>query len=110
MELDPAAFAAFKRQFVEWTGLARDVLHVYLGLALTAIAGIPRRIRPWDFRVLLFPLGVALVGEGLDIANYLAGGAPAAEWASESAKDLLNTLLVPTLMVMMIRTTRPQDS
>jgi hypothetical protein len=94
-------------QFKEWielySGLDRDTLHVHGALFLYFLALVlfrqTRRSRlPW-----LFVLAVELVNEGFDFRGQ---GLPANEYPwDETVKDLWNTMLWPTVLLLMGRYT-----
>ncbi|WP_106639872.1 hypothetical protein [Allosphingosinicella vermicomposti] len=90
--------------FVEaYTGLERDALHVHLALLLYLLAMFifrqTRRSRlPW-----LVVLAVELLNEMFDIRRAQMGGSPIA-W-DEGLKDLWNTMLWPTVLLVIGRYT-----
>ena len=85
------------------TDLAKDALHVHVGLfvffAAALLFGWPLRSwRPW-----LAVLAVALAGEIWDIADTWGIGGPlrlAANW-----HDIWNTMLWPTIIMLLARWT-----
>lgn len=94
-------FQQVKLFLVDTTGLDKDALHIhvslifYLGSCL-AFRWKARQWMPW-----LVVLLAALTGEALDIRDQLASPVPV-DWA-ESVKDMVNTLLAPTLIMMAAR-------
>ncbi|HEX8216299.1 MAG TPA: hypothetical protein VF577_02425 [Allosphingosinicella sp.] len=86
-----------------YTGLERDALHIHAALFLYLIAiGLFRQSRrsriPW-----LIVFAAALANEGYD-AYYNMGEDP--DWVVESAvKDLWNTMLWPTVLLLVGRYT-----
>lgn len=103
MEPGIAAWGELKQSILQLTGLSRDVLHVYAGLALTAIAGLVSRTGPANWRLLLLPALLMLAGEALDVLYYMGTQTDAADWIAESAKDALNTLLAPAIMILVAK-------
>lgn len=95
-----SAFQEAKRLIVEHTDLARDALHIYVALALFLGACLlfgwkAREWKPW-----LVVLAAAVAGEAWDLATGLRSGSvnlPA------SVKDLWNTLLAPTVLMLFAR-------
>ncbi len=86
---------------VQTLHLAKDALHVYVALLVFFGACALFRWKAWQWKPWLCVLAAALAGEALDIRDSLAfdtgvdlGG---------SFKDLWNTLLVPTLLVLLAR-------
>ena len=98
------SFHALKQIVIEATGLARDTLHLHVGMALMlTIALLFRRslgsLWPW-LAVVLF----AILGEYLDRSDALAGGG---SWnRTESLKDFLNTIFWPTMLLVLARFTK----
>ncbi len=93
-----------KLQLMAWTGLAKDALHIYVGLAvfLIAAAYFKRGLRDW--RPLAAVAIVALAGEVWDVADTaLSGRAP--RWGG-NWKDLWNTLFWPTALFLLARFSR----
>lgn len=103
MPFDIETWGSTKQAIVELTGLSRDVLHVYVGLALTAVTGLLGRLEPRDWRLLLVPLALVCFGEVIDVLFYMRGDVPREVWLEESWKDLLNTMLVPLVLVLVAR-------
>ncbi|RHW17927.1 hypothetical protein D1610_05305 [Sphingomonas gilva] len=93
-----------KLWLIEGVGLARDALHIYVGLILllgsAALFRWPLRGgKPW-----LAVLAAALIGEAWDMLDRLRLGLtqyPAGNW-----KDIWNTLFWPTALTLLARYTR----
>ena len=91
--------------FVEqYSGLERDALHVHAALFLYLLTMVvfrqTRRSRfPW-----LFVLAVEVGNEYFDIQNAAAAGNPDIAW-DESLKDIWNTMLWPTVLLLIGRYT-----
>ncbi len=85
------------------TGLAKDALHVYVGLAVFLItaAVLKRPLRDW--RPLAAVALVALSGELWDAAETLLGGR-SPRWRG-NWRDLWNTLFWPTALFLLARFT-----
>ena len=87
-----------KMAIVDLTGLSKDTLHVYMGLAVFfAVAAVsPRRLR--SVVPLLAVVAVAIAGEMLDML------VDENQWRWQaSAHDLLNTLFWPTAIWLLAR-------
>lgn len=101
--MEVSSFQAAKQLVQSWSGLEKDALHVYVGLGVFLAASLlsrrtVRSILPW-----LTVLGVALLGEGLDLRDGLRGFG---HWRwTDSVHDILNTLFWPTVMVVLGRST-----
>ncbi|WP_447727048.1 hypothetical protein [Sphingomonas koreensis] len=97
-------FQTAKLWLVDSTGLAKDALHIHVGLivffAVALIFRWPLRSwKPWAVALV-----AALAGEAWDIWDTLAEGrriVPSANW-----KDLWNTMLWPTAILLLARGTR----
>ena len=84
------------------TGLSKDALHIYVGLAVllgTAFAG---RWRIGDWRPLLAVFLVALAGELWDLIDNIRTGAPM-QWRGHG-KDIVNTLFWPAALTLLAGT------
>lgn len=95
-------FEAIKVQIITDTSLAKDALHVHIGLAIfiavrlfTALLGWRRAgwLIAW-----LFALSAALGGEWLDYRAEQLGGAIVPD--TEHWHDIWNTMLWPTLLLI----------
>ena len=96
-------FQQAKIYLVETTGLARDALHIYVALGLFVACCLlfgwkAREWRPW-----LVVLLAAIAGEVLDIRDTMAKSAPLQ--LGESWKDLWNTMVLPTVLMLAARYT-----
>lgn len=96
-----AIFQEFKFTLMQITGLSKDALHIYTGLMVFLISAFLlhkslRNVVPW-FIVLL----VALVGEFLDIFDYLPR-VSTFRWG-EALHDILNTLFWPSVILILAR-------
>jgi hypothetical protein len=101
---DPSFVQALKMDIVGLTGLSKDALHVYAGLAVWLFAAAVFRrsittLKPW-----LAALVVALVIEGFDaFDDWVQLG----RWRyMASVHDVVNTMFWPTLLTLLARYTR----
>jgi len=92
---------AIKTTIIVATGLSRDALHIYLGLAvlLLSMALLRRPLRsltPWAMVLL-----VAILGELLDMRDdFVVYG----HWRWDaSVHDVLNTLFWPSVLMLLAR-------
>jgi hypothetical protein len=85
------------------TGLDKDALHVYVGLAVFFGSSLVFRWPLGDLRPLAVAAGVALLGEAWDLVDNLRAGAPML-WAGHR-HDIWNTLFWPTAIVLLARFT-----
>lgn len=85
----------------QYTGLEKDALHIHAALFIYILVAFlcrrsPRSLLPW-----LVVFGVELANEAHDLwENW---GAPLAWSLGESAKDLWNTMLWPTVLAIAAR-------
>ena len=99
--METSAVQSLKLAIVELTGLSKDALHVYVGLAIfLAVAAISRKplrsIVPW-----LAVLVVAIAGEVVDMIDDLSN---LGHWRWDaSLRDVLNTLFWPTVLWLLGR-------
>jgi hypothetical protein len=92
-----------KYWLVQNVSLAKDALHIYVGLfvffAVALVFRWPLRSwKPWAAVVL-----VALAGEAWDLRDSLAYRTPIDLWTNW--KDVWNTLFWPTAILLLARTT-----
>lgn len=96
-------FQAAKLYAVEVSGLARDTLHLHVGLTVMLLVAVlfRRSLRsPWPW---LAAVAFALLGEFFDWRDNLALGAA---WnRAEGLKDFLNTIFWPTVLMLFARLT-----
>ena len=84
-----------------YTGLEKDALHVHVALILYLAAAIVFRRSPHFYLPWLFVLGVELSNEAYDLWQQAADGEPPRP--AESLKDLWNTMLWPTVLLLLAR-------
>jgi len=92
-----------KLWLVEHAGLAKDALHIHIGLLLFVGSALVFRcsVRSWKPWAVVF--AAALIGEAWDLRDSLVHHTPIALWAN--VHDIWNTMLWPSLMVLLARTT-----
>lgn len=107
-------FTAFKMNVVETTGLAKDALHIYVGvgvylLCLFVLRPIIKNHNIRAFIALIVVTGVALSGEYLDNRYIIVPkGLLALEMVDIKASlhDLMNTCLLPYLLFALNKWTK----
>ncbi|KRU21987.1 hypothetical protein ACPESL_10095 [Psychrobacter pocilloporae] len=107
-------FTAFKMNVVETTGLAKDALHIYVGvgvylLCLFVLRPIIKNHNIRAFIALIVVTGVALSGEYLDNRHIIIPkGLLALEMVDIKASlhDLMNTCLLPFVLFALNKWTR----
>lgn len=98
------AFRHAKGWLVDWTGLARDGLHVHVGLLVFFGAALIFRwpLRSW--KPWAVALTITLAGEVWDIRDTLAAGGRVK--LDYNWQDIWNTMLWPSAILILARTTR----
>lgn len=96
-------FEALKLFLVDHTGLAKDALHIYVALAVYLGSCLIFRWKTRQWQPWCLVLLAALMGEAWDLLGALERGGPL-QWDA-TRKDLWNTMLVPTLLLVLSRTT-----
>ena len=98
---EPSIVQALKLDIMGFTGLAKDALHIYVGLGVWLLAAAVFRrsittLRPW-----LAVLVVACVIEGFDaFDDWVQLG----HWRYRaSLHDVVNTLFWPTVLALLAR-------
>ncbi|MEN6669490.1 hypothetical protein AAJP47_03845 [Psychrobacter sp. B38] len=99
-------FTAFKINIIEVTGLAKDALHIYVGvgvylLCLLALRPIIKSQSIRSFIALIVVTGIALLGEYLDNRNTLEASGLIGlsdDQIIASIRDLINTCLLPYVL------------
>lgn len=96
-----AMFQDIKIVLIDGTGLGKDALHIYVSLAVFFGSCLWFGWRAWNIGPLLMVAAAAILGELWDISDsfkYDAAIDPAGH-----VKDLVNTMLVPTIITLVAR-------
>ena len=96
-------FGAIKHAIGEATGLADDALHIYAALLLYFGSALVLRWRLHEAKPWLLVLAVTIANEVWDYYAILREDDPVS-WPHH-AKDLWNTMLVPTALLLLARYT-----
>lgn len=99
-------FSTFKMNIIETTGLAKDALHIYVGVSVYLLCLFILRpiIKKQGIRstlALLIVIGIALLGEYFDNRHIIVPkGLMALEGSDIKASihDLINTCLLPLVL------------
>lgn len=94
---------AVKLWLVQNVGLAKDALHVYVGLGLFLGCALAFRWNLRSWKPLAIVLLAALAGEAWDLRDSLTYHTPIDPWGNW--KDIWNTMFWPTTIVLLARTT-----
>ena len=89
---------------VEHLALAKDALHIYVALAVFLGACLVFRWKAAQWKPWLAVLAAALLGEAWDLRDSLVYDTPIA--LANNWKDVWNTMLVPTVLMLAARYTR----
>ncbi len=103
---DPGSFQALKIDLLEFTGLAKDAMHVHIGLIVFVIVRLFWRCRGGWILAWLAALTVAFGGEYIDIRGEIMRH----EFTSDAAHwhDVWNTMVWPTVLMLVGRWLQPQ--
>jgi hypothetical protein len=99
--MEPSAVQAIKMAIVGASGLSKDALHIYVGLAvaLAACTVLRRPLGSWT--PVLAALAVAMAGELLDMRDDIAS---LGYWRwSASLHDMANTVFWPAVLAALAR-------
>ena len=107
-------FTAFKINIIEVSGLAKDALHIYVGvgiylLCLLVLRPIIKNQSIRSFLALVVVTGIALLGEYLDNRNTIEASGMAGlshEQLVASLRDLINTCLLPYVLYALNKWTK----
>ncbi|WP_296240889.1 MULTISPECIES: hypothetical protein [unclassified Psychrobacter] len=107
-------FTAFKINIIEVSGLAKDALHIYVGvgiylLCLLVLRPIIKNQSIRSFMALVVVTGIALLGEYLDNRNTIEASGMAGlshEQLVASLRDLINTCLLPYVLYALNKWTK----
>lgn len=99
-----SAYQSAKLMLMDATGLAKDALHIYAGLAVMLLAAALLRRGLGDWRPLAAVFLAALAGETWDLIDTLAIDRQP-RWRG-IWKDIWNTLFWPTMLFLLARHTR----
>jgi uncharacterized membrane protein YqgA involved in biofilm formation len=93
-----------KLHLVALTGLSKDALHIYVGLAVWLIAAMLFRKSVKTLVPLLAVLAVAAIGEAFDAWDDFSS---LGHWRVQaSVHDVLNTMFWPTILCLLVRYTK----
>jgi hypothetical protein len=96
-----SAYQLLKLKILSVVPLAKDAAHIYIGFACFVLAVTILRIRPTSFKAVLPGLVVSLLMEVPDLRDGLVSTGHL-RWAA-SLKDVVNTSLIPLLLVALFR-------
>lgn len=99
-------FQQWKTEVIDVTGLAKDALHVHIGLLVFVLVRLCWRWRGGWLIAWLAALAFALGGEWLDLRAEQAGGSIPPD--ADHWHDIWNTMLWPTLLLLVGRWLQPR--
>lgn len=97
-------FQETKSALVDLTMLAKDALHIYVALIVFFGCCLLFRWKAWQIKPLLAVFAAALAGEMWDLRDGLTSDT--AIDLTSNAKDVVNTLIVPAIIMLTARYTR----
>jgi hypothetical protein len=89
-------------------GLSKDAIHIYVGVVCLLVSVLVFRLPLSSWKALILGLIVAAIMESLDLRDDLASFGHF-RWAA-SLKDLVNTNLIPLLIVLLAKKYLPLQS
>lgn len=98
------SFQLLKLRLVETTGLAKDALHIYVGLGVLFGTALLFGWKLSSWRPWLAVALVALAGEAWDLRDTITAHQFVYLWANWH--DLWNTLFWPSVILLIARRTR----
>lgn len=99
-----SSLQAGKLWLIDLTGLAKDALHIYVGLLVFLLAAVVFRWPLGTWRPWLAVLAVTIAGEIWDIADRARLALD--QNAMGNWKDVWNTLFWPTVLTLLARYSR----
>lgn len=99
-----SAFQSAKLILIDHIGLAKDALHIYVGLVAFFAVIVWRGWRIGEVKPLLIVILVALAGEAWDLRDSFVLKFPINLWANWH--DIWNTTFWPTAMTLLARMTK----
>lgn len=97
--METSLVQAFKLAIVSASGLSKDALHIYAGLAIFLLLAVLMRDRPSLVRPWCVVLLAAVIAEALDLRDDLASLGHW-RWAA-SLHDVLNTIAAPSVFAVL---------
>ncbi|WP_375396273.1 hypothetical protein [uncultured Sphingomonas sp.] len=104
MTVPPSTFQAGKLWLVDHFGLAKDALHIYVGLTLFLLAALLFRWPVSSWRPWAVAVGAAMLGELADLRDVVAFHMTI--HLADNWHDIWNTSFWPTVIMVLARNTR----
>lgn len=93
----------FKTALADMLHMSKDALHIHLGLGLFLIVAALTRRSPGSWLPWMVLLAFELVNEGFDLAHDVAYGVLRPMSLLAAFKDILNTMLWPSALMIAVR-------
>jgi uncharacterized membrane protein YqgA involved in biofilm formation len=106
--METTAVQSFKLAIVSATGLSKDALHVYVGIAIFLVARLALRKYANQFLPVAVVVAVACIGELLDMRDDI-NSLGYWRWGA-SLHDVVNTVFWPLALSIFMRSTLPSSS
>lgn len=106
--METTAVQSFKLIIVSATGLSKDALHIYVGIAIFLAARIALRKYANMFLPVAVVVAAACIGELLDMRDDI-NSLGYWRWGA-SLHDVLNTAFWPFVLSIFMRSTLPSSS
>lgn len=98
-----ADWLLFKDELVRATALSRDALHIHLAVLAQVAAAVLLRRKLGDWLPWLAVFALALLNEAADLWVEVWPRAEQAKQAAMAVHDLLNTMIMPSLLLALSR-------
>lgn len=103
MEMEISLVQSLKLAAVHATGLSKDALHIYVGLAVYIAGAFLTRRRLISWLPFIAVLVVSILGEGLDMADDFR---TLGHWRwRANVHDIMNTAFWPAALTLLARST-----
>ena len=106
--MQTSSYQHLKLWLLPQVGLSKDAVHIYIGVVCLLISVVVFRLPLSSWKALILGLVVAVIMESLDLRDDLASFGHF-RWAA-SLKDVVNTNLIPLLMVLLAKRYFPVQS
>lgn len=101
MAVQTSSYQHLKLWLLPQVGLSKDAIHIYIGVACLLVSVLVLRLPLSSWKALVLGLVAALIMESLDLRDDLTCFGHF-RWAA-SRKDLVNTNLIPLLIVLLAK-------
>ncbi|HVS03294.1 MAG TPA: hypothetical protein VMT16_11040, partial [Thermoanaerobaculia bacterium] len=97
-----ASYHELKHVLLTYLPLSKDAFHIYIGMGCLLLSVLVLRLSPGSFKALLLGLAVSLIMEAFDWRDTQRYHDVTVRVVG-STKDLVNTNLIPLVVVLLVR-------